>query len=184
MLTTMKLRSALVALTAAALLLTGCSGAPAAEPTQSAESPAAVEESSTVAQWASLIAQQKASWEDWEASWDEAGCSGLSAGTESGVMCRIQMMSANYQSQTTSIEYEIATTRGQQDFIAERPHSEVADLFTKTELAAIAARDAGAAWDAAGCSTTAAGECGTLAVTFDRAIDDLLSQFDAWSPYL
>ncbi|MER7445354.1 hypothetical protein [Microbacterium sp. NPDC097977] len=180
----MKIRAALVA-AIAALLLTGCSSTPAAEssPTESAPT-AVVSEDSTVAQWASLIARQKASWEDWETGWNENSCSGLVAGSESGFLCRVQMMSAMYQSQTTDIEYQLATGPGKKGFIAEQPPQEISALFADTRQAAVEARDAGAAWDAAGCSATAAGDCGALAVTFDRAIGDLMSEFDAWGPYL
>lgn len=184
MLTIMKIRAAVAAL-AAILILSGCTAAPQTDPTPSgAEEAPAVEESSTVAQWASLIAQQKASWEDWETSWNDASCSGVTAGAESGGMCRLQLMSAMYMTQTTEIEYELATGPGKQGFIAEAPPSEIADLFSATQDSATAAREASAAWDAAGCSLTGAGECGALAVSFDRAIGDLTSQFDAWGPYL
>jgi len=184
MLACMKTRSAFLALAAAVVLLSGCSASePSTAPTPT-PSEQQVEETSTVAQWASLIAQQKATWEEWEADWDAASCSGIVAGSESGAMCRIRMMSAMYQAQTTAIEYELATGPGKKGFIAEQPPAEIASLFAETVDASAAARDAGMAWDAAGCTTSAAGDCPTLSVTFDRAIGDLMSEFDAWAPYL
>lgn len=187
MLTSMKTRTALATLALAALMLAGCGSTVESESAVEAEPVAdsPVEEpTSTVAQWASLIAQQKASWEDWEQSWDESSCSGVTAGAEAGGMCRIQLLGATYQTQTTTIEYELAMSPGKKGFIAEEPPSEIATLFTATQEAAIAARDAGEDWDAADCSLTPASDCGALAVSFDRAIGELQSQFDAWSPYL
>lgn len=186
MLTIMKTRSGLAALALAALMLAGCSSAvesePAAEAEPTVEAPAE-ERTSTVAQWASLIAQQQAGWEDWEDKWDDAQCSSIEATLESGLICRIQLLSASAKSQTTSIEYELATTPGKKGFIAEEPPEEVSSLFNSTAGAANAAQSAGEAWTDAGCDNSLTDGCGGLAFNFQSAVEDLLSEFDAWAPY-
>lgn len=165
--------------------LTACaapasSGTVPASPTTSAP-PA---ESSTVAQWASLIARQQADWEDWSDDWDQNRCNAIYASSEAGVLCRLQLTSAMYMSQTTAIEYQLATTSGKKGFIAASPPAEISGLFTETREAAQAAKQSAEAWDSAGCSLQVSDECGGLTITFERAIDDLTDTLVGWTPYM
>ena len=166
--------AALAACAAPASTATG-----AAPPTASAQ-PA---DSSTVEQWASLIARQQADWEDWSKDWDR-DCNAIYASSEAGALCRLQLMSAMYMSQTTAIEYQLATTSGKKGFIAANPPAEISGLFAETREAAQAAQQSAEAWDGAGCSLEVTDECGGLTVAFDRAIDDLTDAFVGWTPYM
>jgi hypothetical protein len=163
--------------------ISGCAGNATAEAKPSASPTEVTEEDSTTAQWASLISRQSAEWEEWKASWDEAGCSSITAAMPDGITCRISLLSATFMTQTTSIEYELATGPGKKGYIAERPPAEIESLYDETVAAAEAAQVAGAAWDDAGCATDGA-DCAGLAFTFESAIDDLLGQFAAWEPYM
>lgn len=126
--------AALVACAAPASSESGAAGA--SSPTSSAP-PA---ESSTVAQWASLIARQQADWEDWSKDWDLNRCNAIYASSEAGALCRLQLTSAMYMSQTTAIEYQLATTSGKKGFIAANPPAEISELFSETREAAQAAK--------------------------------------------
>lgn len=184
MLAAMKSKLGIGLLLAVGVALTGCAGeaSPATPSTTPAEqSPA---ESSTPKQWASLIAKQQADWVDWKTSWDEANCSSIEATLESGIICRIQFLSAEAMTNTTTIQHELATTPGKPGFIAEEPHTEVAALFESTSAAADEARTAATAWLEAGCELTPTDGCGGLAFALESAIDDLLSEFNAWAPYI
>lgn len=181
------MRFAPVALASVTLVavLSGCSGgSPAAQP-QAVSSPSATAaETSTVAQWASLIAQQKAEWDEWADDWEGNDCSALTAVSKVGLVCRVQLTSAMFMAQTTTIEHELAVTPGRKGFIAATPPSEVTSLFSQTKTAAQAVADGAEAWDAAGCSTSLGGDCTSLTVSFDRSIDALTKAFVGWTPYM
>lgn len=178
-------RSTLIAAAALLLALTGCA-APQSEPTPTPTPPpaAAEEPGSSPEQWASLIAQQSAEWEDWKTTWDENRCSSLEANLEYAILCRAQFVSATFLTQTTVIEHQLAITPGKSGYIDNFPPSEVKDLFAATKAAAIKAETAGIQWDNGGCVDAPVDGCGPLGFDFEYAIDDLLSQFEAWRPWM
>lgn len=182
-----KSRIALIVLPALAVLLAGCSGGSqliAEQTPASAAPPTQVAEASTVAQWASLIAQQKSDWDDWSESWDDSDCDPIGASRPNQVICRMQLTSATFMSQTTTIEYELATGKGKKGYIAATPPAEISSLFAHTRAAAQEAKGSGEAWDAADCVSGKPAECASLTVEFYRAIEDLQRAFVGWEPYM
>lgn len=165
-------------------MLAGCSaGVTSAQP-EATSTPTPTKEASTVAQWASLIAQQKAEWDEWSDTWEENSCSGVTASSSAGLLCRLQLTSATFIAETTTIEHQLAVTPGKKGFIATEPPAEVASLFEQTKAAAESVKDSADAWDAGGCSSSTAGDCASLSVTFDRSIGSLAKAFVGWTPYM
>lgn|GEM_PF-5986866 len=177
-----------IALSATIGLLTGCTNTTDPGRAQPSASPSpestADNGDSTVEQWASLIAAQRADWDGWHDDWDEMRCSSIEANLEGGLLCNMKLLSASFMAQTTAIEYEIATTPGRPDFIAEEPPREISRLFERTVVTSADLREAADAWTAAGCDSGPSDGCGGLAFNFESAIDDLRSEYSAWSPYL
>lgn len=168
--------------------LAGCTSAPAqiaeATPTPTVSTSASAAASSTVAQWASFMAQQQADWQEWTDGWDESDCGPTLASMKSGIICRVQLTSAMFMSETTTIEHQLAVTPGRKGFIARTPPAEITALFEQTKAAAQAVKAAADAWDAAGCPTELSDNCAGLTYTFDSAISDLGKTYVGWSPYL
>jgi hypothetical protein len=183
--TTLRFALAAAASMTVAAVLSGCTGGSTAPQEGAASSPAVTAaETSTVAQWASLIAQQQAEWDEWVDDWERNDCTALTAASEAGLICRVQLTSAMFMAQTTTIEHELAVTPGKKGFIATDPPAEISSLFKQTKAAAQDAADGAEAWDTAGCSTSVGGDCASLTVSYDRAIDGLTRAFVGWTPYM
>lgn len=164
--------------------LSACASGATSTPSKEAGETPAVEESSTVEQWASLIAQQSVDWDEWKAEWDDATCSSIAA-AEGAMDCNLMLTSAMYMLQTTSIELEPATSEGKKGFIASEPPAEVANLYAATEEAAPSGAAAAKAWQDANCGLSTSGEeCGGLSSDLETTVDDLMSEYAAWGPYL
>jgi hypothetical protein len=181
----MRFAPAAIASVTVAAVLSGCSaGSPASQEEVVSSPSVAVAETSTVAQWASLIAQQQAEWDEWVDDWEGNDCSALTAASEVGLICRVQLTSAMFMAQTTTIEHELAVTPGKRGFIAADPPAEISSLFAQTKTAARNVADGAEEWDAAGCSTSVGGDCASLTVSFDRSIDELTKAYVGWTPYM
>src|SRR5690606_20022101 len=105
----------------------------------------------TPEQWASVIAVEKNSWEEWHEDWD-GECDYFVTNTEGDFLCGVQLLSAYFQAQTTSLNIDGMTNPDGLKRIADEPPAEIADIYADALADSKSLEEHAMSWYDAGCS--------------------------------